>query len=203
MTDSTTSTLGTLAAYVARWAALTFDLRPAPPPRPVQHRHGCRCARRHRSWQAVARCVWPRAHWVVGEGSYALVARCGTAETVTLHPTREEAAQAARALDATGCGHSCTRAPYWHPVVELHSDHFRSDPGIDPMGVAHPMDVTDGARRASEEVGGHGTPTPETGRESPSEPYVSPTLPDYGPDTPGGRTSHRRRSDATRGSRSK
>lgn len=48
------------------------------------------CTKKHRSFSTAAKCLWPKAHWITGEGSYALLARCNVL-TVTLHQaTRQE-----------------------------------------------------------------------------------------------------------------
>ena len=65
------------------------------------------CPIRHRSWRTLARCVWPRAAWVIGEGTHALVAQC-LPLTVCLYPTRPEAQTALDRLNAWGCGGTCT-----------------------------------------------------------------------------------------------
>lgn len=139
--------LDQLADFVTRLSAITFDLRDRAPTRTVEHRRGCRCHRRHRTWQRFAWCVWPDAHWIVGTGPWALVSRCGTAETITLHPTRAEAFAAADALDVTGCGHDCRQRPRRHPVVRLE---------VDPMGLGYPKGRTNGDVRGAESGGGHG-----------------------------------------------
>lgn len=53
---------------------------------------------------AVARRRWPAAEWIIGEGHYASVARCGTV-TVMLFATPAEAKRAKALIDQTGCGH--------------------------------------------------------------------------------------------------
>lgn len=37
--------------------------------------HGC--DRRHREWWTLARCVWPKAEWVRGDGPFASASLCG------------------------------------------------------------------------------------------------------------------------------
>lgn len=73
------------------------------------------CPIRHRTWRAVAKCIWPRAEWVMGEGPAALLVRCSVL-TVALHADRESAEWAKAQLDITRCGGRCTRL---HRVVSL------------------------------------------------------------------------------------
>lgn len=73
------------------------------------------CDRRHRLYRAMANCIWPRAHWIIGEGPYASVSHCrGT--TVELHQTAESAEKAKRTIDASACGGACSRR---HKVIAL------------------------------------------------------------------------------------
>jgi hypothetical protein len=73
------------------------------------------CTRTHRDPRTLARCIWRRSHWVLGNGAYASVSRCrGT--TVVLHPTAEQAETAKRVIDATACGGACVRR---HEVIGL------------------------------------------------------------------------------------
>ena len=68
------------------------------------------------SYLAVARRKWgPRALWVEGQGRYATLAHCGGL-TVELHRTQAEAQQALDVINATGCGHRCSRN---HELVVL------------------------------------------------------------------------------------
>lgn len=36
---------------------------------------GHNCDRRHRTWTTHARCIWPRAEWIHGNGPHATLAR--------------------------------------------------------------------------------------------------------------------------------
>lgn len=49
-----------------------------------------RCPRQHKSYQALAQCLWPRALWIEGEGPHASVTWCGGL-TVVLAGTPYEA----------------------------------------------------------------------------------------------------------------
>jgi len=74
-----------------------------------------RCERIHRDPRVMARCIWNRAHWMLGNGHYATVSRCrGT--TVALWATVEEAEAAKAAIDALACGGACVRR---HEVIQL------------------------------------------------------------------------------------
>lgn len=65
-----------------------------------------RCGRTHRGYQSLAECSWPDAVYVVGDGPFALLARCDLF-TVTLYETSAEARRRKRALDTRGCGRTC------------------------------------------------------------------------------------------------
>ncbi len=76
-------------------------------------RHHCRL--RHLDYFAFARCSWPDAAWIEGEGRWASVTNCrGT--TVMLHATLDDAVAAVAAIDRRACGGACSRH---HEVVEL------------------------------------------------------------------------------------
>ena len=64
---------------------------------------------------AVTRRRWPAAEWIIGDGRYASVARCGTT-TVMLFATPAEAERAKALIDRTGCGHACRRD---HEITDL------------------------------------------------------------------------------------
>ncbi len=79
----------------------------------VYRRHNCES--RHRTFRTLAKCIWPEARWVLGDGPYATAAYChGT--TVMLHPTSEQAESALTAIRSFGCGGGCTRR---HDLVVL------------------------------------------------------------------------------------
>ena len=71
------------------------------------------CAARHRKFRTLARCMIPKAAWVIGEGPVALIAWCKV-PTVSLHPDVETAEESRDFIDATGCGGRCERR---HEIV--------------------------------------------------------------------------------------
>jgi hypothetical protein len=73
------------------------------------------CARRYRSYSTLAKCVWPRAAWIAGQGPFAVVAWCDVL-TVTLHQDHAAALEAKRITDASACGGRCTGR---HEIVRL------------------------------------------------------------------------------------
>lgn len=64
------------------------------------------CTRDHRSDRTFAQCVWPRAHWVIGDGPYATLAFCRVL-TIELHETREHAERMLDVIAGSGCGGAC------------------------------------------------------------------------------------------------
>lgn len=51
----------------------------------IYRRHGATCtSRRHRTWEAVVRCLWPWITEVVGRGEYAVLVRCSGQRKVIL-----------------------------------------------------------------------------------------------------------------------
>jgi len=87
----------------------------------VYRRHPC--GRRHRTWRALAGCMFQRAAWIAGDGPYAVLAWCGVT-SVTLHPDETAAAQALEVVDGSGCGGRCTRD---HELVRLDLDGQTND----------------------------------------------------------------------------
>jgi hypothetical protein len=79
----------------------------------IYRRHGC--SSRHRTWNKVAECIWPRSVWVTGEGRYAVLAWCRSL-TVTLWESPAEAENAKQFIDKLACGGMCSRD---HEIVEL------------------------------------------------------------------------------------
>ena len=73
------------------------------------------CERKHRTYRTLAKCIWPRAVWVVGEGPFALLAWCRDL-TVTLHWDYDGAVEAKRLIDSDACGGRCTNR---HEIVKL------------------------------------------------------------------------------------
>jgi hypothetical protein len=69
----------------------------------------------HRRYKTLAKCLWPRACWVAGEGPWATLAHC-KALTIQLHRTRERAEEAKRIIDSSACGGGCYGA---HEIVRL------------------------------------------------------------------------------------
>lgn len=74
------------------------------------------CTRTHRTFTTFAKCIWPRAHWIHGDGAYASVARCGRGTTIQLHATATDAQDAKEQIDGHGCGGLCQRQ---HEVIQL------------------------------------------------------------------------------------
>lgn len=64
------------------------------------------CQRRHRSHRTTAQRLWPRARWIKGDGSYALLAHCDVL-TIALYASGADAIRAKAALDEHGCGSRC------------------------------------------------------------------------------------------------
>lgn len=74
-----------------------------------------RCSKTHRKYLAMAKCIWPRAEWISGNGPYALLARCRVL-TVTLHQEEDSALRYKAMIDSTGCGGMCVQD---HEIVRL------------------------------------------------------------------------------------
>ena len=81
----------------------------------LYRRHYCR--RQHRSYLTAARCIWPRAEWVCGDGQYASLAWCSVL-TIALYDTLADAEAAQRFIGKYGCGGRCGGPP-WHEIVGL------------------------------------------------------------------------------------
>lgn len=82
-------------------------------PMTTYRRHNC--ASLHRTWATLAKCVWPRAYWIQGDGPYASVAHCRVL-TIVLAQTAQGAQNAKALIDDMGCGGWCTAR---HEVVRL------------------------------------------------------------------------------------
>lgn len=67
-----------------------------------------------RTWQDVARHLWPDARWVLGEGQFATVRGCGGSTTVFLHSTVEQGRHALRNMHRGG-----GRCDLRHVLIEL------------------------------------------------------------------------------------
>jgi hypothetical protein len=72
-----------------------------------------RCSSRHRSYPTMARCVWPRAAWIMGNGEWAAVSRCRRSDfSVSLFEARAEAEEDLQ----LPCGGSCCGE---HEVIRI------------------------------------------------------------------------------------
>lgn len=69
--------------------------------------HYHRCSRQHHATTALARCTFPDAGWIRGDGPFGVVAWCSVV-SITLYPTLDAATAALAALNDTGCGRRCT-----------------------------------------------------------------------------------------------
>jgi len=91
----------------------------------IVYRQPC-CTTKHRNYAAIAKCLWPRQHWVAGEGGYATLS-CTLRDrgknwghpatlSVMLHETYEDALKAVTTIDNLGCGGGCLtcRSPSGH-----------------------------------------------------------------------------------------
>lgn len=76
-----------------------------------------KCKVAHRKYEVMAKCLWPRAVWVTGDGKYALVAYCGQV-SVTLWGTHPKALSEMEGLRL--CGHACTGN---HRVIDMEARH--------------------------------------------------------------------------------
>jgi hypothetical protein len=76
---------------------------------------GCYCGRRHQSYRTLAKCKWPRAEWIRGDGRYALLAHCRVL-TVALHQTHESAEKSKQVIDTSACGGHCHNN---HEIIDL------------------------------------------------------------------------------------
>jgi hypothetical protein len=59
---------------------------------------------------------FPEALWVTGEGDFACVSDCPPGMTVMLFKTLEEAEEAMRTIDESGCGGRCKKRHRILPV---------------------------------------------------------------------------------------
>lgn len=66
------------------------------------------CGKRHRTYKAVAKCKFPKAEWIEGEGRYGCLAFCDVL-TIKLWPTKAEAEQAKASIDSGKCGGKCVK----------------------------------------------------------------------------------------------
>lgn len=79
----------------------------------IYRRHNC--TRKHRTTRTLAACMFPRAAWVTGQGTFAVLAWCRVL-TVTLHESESAATTNREWIDSTGCGGRCARR---HEVARL------------------------------------------------------------------------------------
>lgn len=78
------------------------------------------CESTHRSYRTTAKCLWPRADWITGDGPYATLARCRPGVlTVELHPDLPTAERAMRIMASSGCGGACRLAAGRHELIRL------------------------------------------------------------------------------------
>lgn len=84
------------------------------------------CGRTHRGYQSLAECTWPDAGYVVGDGPFALLARCDLF-TVSLYETSAEAHRRKRLLDDRGCAMTCEGR---HELTGLVGDVDASEPPL-------------------------------------------------------------------------
>lgn len=85
-----------------------------------------RCPRKHRTFAAIAKCLFPRAEWIKGEGQYAVLAHCNVL-TVWLFPTQAEAQDAKAAIDRTACGSRCHKR---HEITQIHQSDKAGAPTV-------------------------------------------------------------------------
>ena len=69
-----------------------------------------------RTWNDLARVIWPCAAWVLGEGQFATIRGCGGQTTVLLHPSVEEARSALRRMHPGGANGRCEQR---HVLIAL------------------------------------------------------------------------------------
>jgi hypothetical protein len=79
----------------------------------VYHRH--RCTSAHRSYRMFAQCIFGQRSGVVGEGPYALIARCSHLQ-VMLFDSEDAALDCKQAIDLNSCGPECHKH---HELVQL------------------------------------------------------------------------------------
>lgn len=80
------------------------------------------CERTHRTYRTTAKCLWPRAYWITGDGPYATLAWCRVL-TIELHDDWPTAVSAMRVMGGTGCGGACGNR---HEMVYLCFEHLAS-----------------------------------------------------------------------------
>lgn len=86
------------------------------------------CSKTHRTYHAVAKCKFPWALWIDGEGEWGSMAWCerpdyrGSTLTIQLYKTREAAEKAKQWIDEGGCGGSCYKD---HTIWNFHCKEVR------------------------------------------------------------------------------
>jgi hypothetical protein len=69
-----------------------------------------------RTWNDLARAIWPDADYVSGEGPFATVRGCFGTRTVYLHPTVDQARAALRSMHPFGTYGQCMQK---HVLIAL------------------------------------------------------------------------------------
>jgi hypothetical protein len=62
------------------------------------------CTRTHRTLRTFAKCVWPKASQITGEGKWAAITHRADGAHISLHETSTAARDAKAAADCSGCG---------------------------------------------------------------------------------------------------
>lgn len=78
------------------------------------------CQSKHRTHRTTAKCLWPKACWISGNGPYASLAWCRVL-TVQLYKNLESAVAAQQMIAATGCGGACYNR---HEIIVLNFPHL-------------------------------------------------------------------------------
>jgi hypothetical protein len=116
---------------------------PSPTPRRLKTYRAHNCNRRHRTHNALMKCAFLRAHWVMGDGPYALIAWCD-APTVRLCKTLQETEKAKATIDSVGCGHRCGPCRGHATIIARSGDRCRCSASAAPSTSARrPRDECD------------------------------------------------------------
>lgn len=66
------------------------------------------CPTKHRTRRTLAKCLWPYAYSVEGEGDFATLSSCRhNVLLIVLHSTEQKARQALDLIAGSGCGGAC------------------------------------------------------------------------------------------------